>query len=154
MGCNCNKSRKVKTVNSATQEISATESSNSIREALEINLKQCYECAKKHVSRAKEEFKEYHTGYPQHIKNLMMSLKVAENDVRQAFLKWCEVQAQLDMGAGELLGNGESATLTKQSHVALANAIRKERLQLNENPLYIPDFDELLVQIQLLEFAD
>lgn len=124
-----------------------------IQEAKEIELKQCYECAKKHLSRAKEEFKEYHTGYPQHLKNLIQSTRVAEEDVRGAFLKWNEVQAQLDMSSGELLGRNVNFETMRQEHIKLANAIRTERLKLSGNPQYIPDFDSLLVQIQLLEYS-
>lgn len=152
MACNCrNKQEMVDMTNAAITDKVIVEDSRA--EAVSINLKQCYECAKKHVSRAKEEFKEYHTGYPEHIKNLMMSMRVAEADIRGAFLKWCEVQAQLDMGAGELLGRDINGDTMKFSHVKVAKAIRKERLQLNTDPLYVPDFDELLVQIQLLEHS-
>ena len=122
-------------------------------EARDIGLKQCYECAKKHLSRAKEEFKEYHTGYPQHVKNLIQSLRVAESDISQAFLKWNEIQAQLDMSAGELLGKEVNFNKLRSEHIELANDVRLERLRFNENPLYIPRFDELLIRIQVLEYS-
>lgn len=125
-----------------------------VAEAKEIGLKQCYECAKKHLSRAKEEFKEYHTGYPQHSKNLIQSMRVAEADVAQAFLKWNEIQAQLDMSAGELLGREVNVDKVRSEHIELANDIRTERLKFNDNPLYIPRFDELLVRIQVLEYSE
>ena len=123
---------------------------DSVAEAKEIGLKQCYECAKKHLSRAKEEFKEYHLGYPEHIKNLIQSVRVAENDVREAFLKWNEIQAQLDMSSGELLGR-DYGTTVHDKHLEIAQAIRSERLKLSNNPRYIPMFDDLLVAIQQLE---
>ena len=125
---------------------------NSEAEAFEIGLKQCYECAKKHLARAKEEFKEYHTGYPGHIKNLIQSTRVAEDSVRQAFLTWTEVQAQLDMSAGELLGSEANQLQMREEHISLANRIREERLKLNDNPLYVPEFDDLLVAIHQLEY--
>lgn len=138
-----------------TPKIEVTEALPEITttEAREIGLKQCYECAKKHLSRAKEEFKEYHTGYPKHIKNLIQSTRVAEEDVRGAFLKWNEVQAQLDMSSGELLGRDVNFTKLRNEHIRLANNIRTERLKFSGNPLYIPDFDNLLVQIQVLEYS-
>lgn len=125
-----------------------------VKEAISMDLKQCYECAKKHVARAQILFEEYHTGYPQHIKNLMLSLKVAEADVKKAFLKWQRVQAHLDMSANELLGNEANSPTMDTRHLEVARKIREVRIDLNTDPLYVPDFNSLLVAIQLLEYAE
>lgn len=146
MGCRCKEGVK-------RMEKTTVNTENAVTEAREIGLQQCYECAKKHLSRAKEEFKEYHTGYPQHIKNLIQSVRVTENEIRNAFLKWNEVQAQLDMSAGELLGRRVNFEKLKAEHIQLANDIRLERLKLSGNPLYIPNFEDLLVRIQALEYS-
>lgn len=148
MGCNCHKKTETKAQAVNTTPLLV------VAEAADVGLPQCYECAKKHLSRAKEEFKEYHTGYPQHIKNLIQSVRAAENDVREAFLKWNEIQAQLDMSAGEFLGRDVNKEKLKAEHIAIANDIRLERLRLNENPNYIPRFDDLLVRIQVLEYSN
>lgn len=122
-----------------------------LQDAKEINLEQCYLCAKKHVSRARDFFEEYHTKYPDHIKNLIESVRVAEQDVMRAFLLWQRVMSQMNMGEGELLGNDLNRLTMRKEHIALANRIRDERIKLSDDPLYSPDFDTLLVEIHLLQ---
>lgn len=122
------------------------------REALEIALEQCYLCTKKHVVRAQEFFQEYHTGYQDHIKNLVQSVKVAEIKVRQAFLLYQRTMGQLNMAEGELLGKEPNKLGMREEHISLANRIRAERLKLSDNPLYVPDFDQLLVDINILQY--
>lgn len=147
MSCrNCNRSKAQSSVHRSK--------SAAAQEALAIGLPQCYECARKHLSRAKEEFKEFHTGYPTHIKNLILSMRVAETEVRKAYLAWCEIQAQLDMGAGELLGTDANGVHMWDTHVDLANAIRNERVKLSADPLYVPNFDELLVRLQVITYME
>lgn len=135
-----------------SEQITAQLDSPSRREAIEINLKQCYLCAKKHIVRAQEFFQEYHTGYPDHIKNLVMSVRVAEGKVRQAFLLWQRIMGQLNMGEGELLGNNANSLTMKEEHISLANRIRTERIRLSDNPMYAPDFEQLLVDINILQY--
>lgn len=122
-----------------------------ITDAREINLEQCYLCAKKHVERAREFFEEYHTKYPDHIKNLIESVRVAEHDVMRAFLTWQRIMGQLNMGEGELLGKDLNNLTMRQEHITLANRIRDERIKLSDDPLYSPDFDTILVEIHLLQ---
>lgn len=124
---------------------------SSVIEAKEIGLKQCYLCAKKHVERALEFFEEYHTGYPDYIKNLIESLRVSETDVMKAFIKWQRIMGQLNMGEGELLGKEPNTLTMRKEHVLLANKIRTERLKLSDDPLYVPDFESLLVDIHVLQ---
>lgn len=125
---------------------------NAVYDAREIDLEQCYLCAKKHVERAKDFFEEYHTKYPDHIKNLIQSIRVAEQDVMRAFLLWQRVMGQMNMGEGELLGNDLNRLVMRGEHIALANKIRNERIKLSDDPLYSPDFDSLLVDIHILQF--
>lgn len=124
---------------------------NTLQDAAEIGLEQCYLCAKKHVERAKDFFEEYHTKYPSHIKNLIESARVAEIDVRRAFLVWQRIMGQMNMGEGELLGKDLNALTMRKEHIDLANKIREERIKLSDDPLYSPDFDTLLVEIHLLQ---
>lgn len=122
-----------------------------LRDAREINLEQCYLCAKKHIERAKDFFEEYHTGYPDHVKNLIESVQIAERDVMRAFLLWQRIMGQMNMGEGELLGKDANQLKMKSAHITLANKIRDERLRLSDDPLYVPNFDDLLVEIHLLQ---
>lgn len=127
-------------------------STQSEAEAAEINLNQCYLCAKKHVVRAQEFFQEYHTGYPDHVKNLVHSVKVAESKVMMAFLLYQKIMGQLNMAEGELLGRDANGLALKEEHVSLANRLRNQRLRLSDDPLYVPDFDQLLVDINILQY--
>lgn len=124
-----------------------------VKEALEVDLTSCYECAKKHISRAQILFEEYHTGYPDHIKNLMNSMRVAESEINKAFQLWQKVQAHLDMASAEFLGNDTTAETMQRAHIQLANDIRDVRLKLAQNPLYIPKFDALLTRVQQFEYT-
>ena len=133
------------------QQQQATVQSPVVREALENNLKSCYLCAKKHLVRAEIFFEEYHTGYPDHIKNLMESLQVSEQQVSKAFLLWQKIMGHLDMAANELLGNDANAETMNQEHVAVANEIRNERIKLSDNPLASPDFDNLIIKVHMLQ---
>lgn len=151
MGCNCrSKKATTTTTENTTVDIKHLAEYDAATEALANDLPQCYECAKKHLGRAQIFFEEYHTGYPQHIKNLMCSLQVAEDEVRRAYIDWCKILAHLDMAANELLGNDINGKRLKKDHVDLAAKIREARLNLGSDPLYVPDFDGLLVEVQLL----
>lgn len=140
-------------IKSATSSARAIELSAE-QAAEEINLEQCYLCAKKHVGRAQIFFEEYHTGYDDRVKRLIESLQVSEGKVKEAFLLKEKIQAHLDMASGELLGNGSEGSYSDDSHVATANAIRDERLKLQDDPMYIPKFSELLESIHKLQYAD
>ena len=118
-----------------------------------VPLPQCYMCAKKHLSRAQIYFEELHTGYDDRIKLLMHSMRVAEAEVRKAFSLYYKAQAHMDMSAGELLGSDPGASISSE-HVKVANDIRSERLKLQDDPLYVPDFDRLLLDIQLLQYSE
>lgn len=124
---------------------------NAVAESFDIGLSQCYLCAKKHIGRARQFFEEYHNGYPDHIKNLVDTLFEAESDVYEAFQLWQSVQDQMDMSAGELLGNRRGGRSLKQDHIDLAALIRKERLKFDQNPLYVPNFAELKYKIHRLQ---
>ena len=125
-----------------------------VKEALENNLTSCYLCAKKHLVRAQIFFEEYHTGYPDHIKNLVQSLRVAEVQVRGAFLRWQKVMGHLDMAANELLGNDINAVTMNKEHIILANKIRDARIRLSDNPLASINFDDLITKVHLLQYRE
>lgn len=113
------------------------------------DLPQCFLCALKHLSTAWVLFEEYQNGYPSYIKHLMQSLKVSEDKVRRAFLLYMKVQGHLNMAACELVGNPPEQLSTEILQVA--DKIREARLQLEEFPLYTPDFPGLLTAVQKLK---
>jgi hypothetical protein len=134
-----------KTLKELKRELSA------VSESLEIDLPQCYLCAKKHIGRAQQFFEEYHNGYPDHIRQLVDSMFEATSEVYRAFQLWEKTRSQMDMSAGELLGNSIGGKTFNQAHVSLAAEIREERLKLEQNPLYVPDFDRLKYKIHVLQ---
>jgi hypothetical protein len=136
----------------AIQQLKSNMTVNKLRDG--IDLPQCYLCAKKHLSRAQIYFEEFHTGYPERIKLLVQSMAVAEGEVRKAFVLYCRTLAHMDMAAGEFLGNTMSGSLLNNAHIEAANAIREERLKFQDDTLYVPDFDQLLVSIQQLQYSE
>lgn len=159
MACGCSKNKTgavatvvENTVDTPTKPKEQIEAEvTAVAEALDIDLEQCYLCAKKHLGRAQQFFEEYHTGYPDHVKNLVDSIFSAESDIYKAFQLWQKTQSQMDMSAGEILGNKLGGRQLKQDHVELAAAIRKERLKFDQDPLYIPNFDQLKYRIHKLQ---
>lgn len=159
MACGCKKNKEAVVSEVAQNSVAAPTKSKeqvqseiiAISEAMDIDLEQCYLCAKKHIGRAQQFFEEYHTGYPEHIKNLVDSLFDTETDVYKAFQLWQKTQSQMDMSAGELLGNKLGSRTLKQDHVSLAAKIREERLKFDKDPLYVPDFDNLKYRIHRLQ---
>ena len=130
-----------------------TESTKPIEwDALETDLANCYLCTKKHIVRAQILHEEVLTGYPEHVRNLISSLKVAEKEVNEAFLKWQRCMGHLNMAEAELLGNRLSAESMNKKHRALANEIRDERLKVSEDPNYPADYDTLLTKVHQLQF--
>lgn len=156
MACGCRKKKEATAViatlpasGKSNEQIVAEV--NAVAESFDIGLSQCYLCAKKHIGRARQFFEEYHNGYPDHIKNLVDTLFEAESDIYGAFQLWQSVQDQMDMAAGELLGNNKGGRSLKQDHIDLAVMIRKERLKFDQNPLYVPNFEELKYKIHRLQ---
>lgn len=141
MACNCKKRTEKNMTHNIDSEV--------VAHAKQMNLTQCYLCAKKHIVAAKILFREYHTGYPNHIKNLINSLKVSEDAVREAFIKWQDIMGEMNMGEAELLGNEEMDS----KHIEMANKIRDERIKLSDDPLYVPKFNYLLVEIHKLQMT-
>lgn len=122
-----------------------------VKEATVMGLQQCYLCAKKHIAAAKILFREYHTGYSGHLKNLINSLKVSEESVREAFICWQDIMAELNMAESELLGRDANGDTIDDKHIQTANLIRSERIRLSDDTLYVPDFDKLLVEVHILQ---
>lgn len=167
MSCaNCSKQTTTPTdsVSSARHPVSATAKRGAVRtllakhkdavlaDATAMDLKQCYLCAKKHLSAAKILFREYHNGYSAHIKNLINSMRVSEDQVRSAFLKWQDIMAELNMAENELLGNDGTTLNLLDDHLTIASRIRAERLALSDSTTYVPRFDDLLVMVHELQF--
>lgn len=152
MACRCHNTTTNK--NSSEALVSQHGSSSPLKTSYsepvssELPLPRCFLCAMKHLMRARILFEEYYTGYPSYMKLLMESMTVAEGQVRDAFLLYQQVQAHLDMSASELIGHADPLS---DDIIGVANKIRDVRIQLNTSPLFVPDFDDLCTQLQLLK---
>lgn len=167
MSCSCKKRKssikvKVKAEDKpveasqpAAEPVSEEELNVVVSEALDVDLPQCYLCAKKHLGEAWVYFEELHTGYPDRKIILVESFRVAEDAVRGAFILWQKVLMHLAMAGAELIGRrGEIEEELLSQHVEVANKIRDERIKLQDNPLYVPKFDDLLVEVQKLQYLE
>lgn len=126
-----------------------------VTEALDVDLPQCYLCAKKHIGEAWVYFEELHTGYPDRLIRLVESFRVAEEEVGKAYILWQRILAHLAMAGAELIGRrGELDTTLLEQHIAVANYIRNERINLQDNPLHVPDFEKMLIEVQKLQYAE
>ena len=161
MSCNCTKNKMTKTAakqskdSPKTTAVEESKESVVVEEAFDIDLPQCYLCAKKHIGQAMIYWEEFHTGYPERTRRLVESLRVAEHAVRNAFVAWQKALAHLAMAGAELIGrHGDLQDYLLPEHIRVANLIRDERVKLQDNPTYSPDFEKLLVEIQLLQYAE
>lgn len=118
------------------------------------DLHQCFDCAKKHIGRAQIFYEEYHTGYPMHIKLSIECTSLVEMAVQQAFLKRRKAMAHMDMASCELVGDEQASQYKsfRSKIIELANRIRDIRLQMETDPLMAPPFDEILIEIQRLQY--
>lgn len=153
MSCRClNTEKQSETIKQRTERMNAeiSEEMNARPTDIPEGVSQCFECTKKHLSRAKIFFEEYHTGYPTYIKLAVNSAVWAEKAISEAYLMWCSVTGHLDMAGCELLGHDINIKLMpiRDRLKDLANKIRAERVKLMDDPLYIPDIDALLIEVQ------
>lgn len=115
-------------------------------------LSNCFECAKKHIVRAKTLCNEFYLGYPEHIQLMFNQFTQANKDVEQAFVLYWDILGELDMSSCELVGQLVNLDSTyREQIIQLANKIRTARINYQENIQNIPDWNNLLIEIQLLK---
>lgn len=121
-------------------------------EDLILGLTNCFECAKKHITRAKILFEEWHQKYPEHGSIMYNQFTEANRDIEQGYLLFWDSIGQLDMASSELIGQliGLNQDFSIQI-INLANDIRKARILFQQNSNNIPDFAKLRLNIQKLQ---
>lgn len=116
------------------------------------NLPSCFDCAIKHISRAKTLFEEFLTGYPSHEKMMFNELDKGNTALEKAYLVYLDSMAHIDMASCELVGNLLNLPRNWQIEmIELANEIRAQRLLYQDDPTKIPDFDGLRLKIKKLQ---
>lgn len=116
------------------------------------NLTNCFDCAVKHIGRAKILHEEFLTGYPDHKPISYDELAKGNKALEQAYLIYLDSISQLDMASCELVG--KLVDLPNEwavEMIELANEIRAARLLYQDDSTKIPDFDELRLKIKKLQ---
>lgn len=115
-------------------------------------LSNCFNCAKKHLSRAKILYEEWHQNYPEHGTLLYNQFIEANKTIEQGYIMFWDSLGQLDMASNQLIGNLINLPESFQIQmINLANEIRQERILFQENSNHVPDFDKLRLNIQKLQ---
>ena len=115
-------------------------------------LTNCFQCAKKHIVRAKTLYGELYLGYPKHIQLMFNQFTEANKVIEQAYVLYWDILGQLDMSSSQLVGQLiDLPSCCREQIIELANKIRTARINYQENVQNIPDWNKLLIEIQLLE---
>jgi hypothetical protein len=98
-------------------------------------LVNCFDCCKKHISRAKVLYEEWHLGYPDHGTLMYNEFVEANKVIEEGLVLYWDSLAQLDMASCELVGyNIEHLDKTFNIEILeLANKIRTARILFQEN---------------------
>lgn len=117
-----------------------------------IGLSHCFDCCKKHLSRAKVLFEEWHQKYPEHGTMMYNQFTEANRDIEQGYTMFWDSLGQLDMASGELVGNMMELNQGFRIQIInLANQIRKARILFQEDSNNVPDFADLRIKVQKLQ---
>lgn len=117
-----------------------------------VGLSNCFDCCKKHLSRAKILFEEWHQKYPEHGTLMYSQFTEANRDIEEGYTMFWDSLGQLDMASGELVGSlMELDDGFRIEIINLANEIRSARILFQEDSNNIPDFAHLRLEVQKLQ---
>lgn len=115
-------------------------------------LTHCFQCTKKHLIRSKTLYNQLVLGYPNYAQIIFKQLTNANKVVQQCYVLYWDIIGQIDMASCQLVGQIiQLPTNFRQQIIQLANEIRLARIKFQENILDIPDWNKLLVSVQLLQ---
>lgn len=115
-------------------------------------LNACFDCAKKHLGRAKAFYEEWLQGYPEHSTLMYKQFTISNEVLERGYALFWDSLSQLDMASSELVGNiVELQTNYKIEIIQLANKIRFARIKFQEDSEQIPDWNQLRIEIQKLQ---
>ena len=89
-------------------------------------LSNCFNCCKKHLSRAKSLYEEWHQGYPDHGTLMYNEFTEANKAIEEGYVLFWDSLAQLDMASCELVGYN-FGLLEKNAQIALIELANKIR---------------------------
>ena len=116
-------------------------------------LSNCFECTKKHLSRAKALYEEWHLGYPNHSSIMYNEFIEANKDIEEGYTKYWDSLGQIDMASCELVGDnfGLLPNQIQLDMIELANKIRTARILFQEDSTKVPNWDQLRIDVQKLQ---
>lgn len=117
-------------------------------------LTNCFECSKKHLSRAKILWEEFNTKYPDHGVLSFNEFTKANKVIEEAFCLYWDSLGNLDQASCELIGGNDFVDLPhgfQLEMIELANKIRTQRINFQADSSYIPEWNKLRIEIQKLE---
>lgn len=116
------------------------------------SLNACFDCAKKHLGRAKAFYEEWLQGYPQHNTLMYKQFTYTNQVLERGYTLFWDSLSQLDMSSNELIGNIIQLDINfKIEIIELANTIRKARILFQDDSTQIPNWNKLRIQIQKLQ---
>lgn len=105
-----------------------------------LGLSNCFNCCKKHLSRAKAFYEEWHQGYPNHSTLMYNEFTEANKDIEEGYVLFWDSLGQLDMASSELVGNLIDLESGWQAEIIeLANKIRTQRILFQEDSTKVPN---------------
>lgn len=117
-----------------------------------LGLSNCFNCCKKHLSRAKAFYEEWHQGYPNHSTLMYNEFTEANKDIEEGYVLFWDSLGQLDMASSELVGNLIDLESGWQAEIIeLANKIRTQRILFQEDSTKVPNWNQLRVEVQKLQ---
>lgn len=117
-------------------------------------LTHCFECSKKHLSRAKILWEEFNMKYPDHGTLCFNEFTEANKDIEEAYCLYWDSLGNLDQASCELIGGNDFTDLPHGYQVdiiELANKIRIQRINFQTDSSNIPEWNKLRIEIQKLE---
>lgn len=117
-----------------------------------LGLSNCFDCCKKHLSRAKAFYEEWHLGYPDHSTLMYNEFTEANKTIEEGYVLYWDSLGQLDMASSELVGNLIDLEKNWQTEIIeLANEIRTARILFQEDSTKVPNWNKLRVDVQKLQ---
>ena len=95
-----------------------------------MGLTNCFNCCKKHLSRAKAFYEEWTQGYPEHSTLMYNEFTEANKTIEEGYVLFWDSLGQLDMASCELVGSnfGDLSSDVQLELIELANKIRTARI--------------------------
>ena len=115
-------------------------------------LTHCFQCCKKHLSRAKALQEQLYLGYPDHKQMMFNQFTEANARVQEAYSVYWDILGQIDMASTQLAGQVKQLDKDWRCQILeLANQIRFARLAYQRDINNPPNWNQLRLKVQKLQ---